>query len=356
MKQCVFPKAQPAAISRIALARQRSRGPKGANLEDCTKPLKQTSAGAVWSGWGFTCSRSGPGLGWRKQASAGCGLERSDSSDTVSQLPLCVWDSRDSKGESPVVSVFHRKGGKSEYSGPTLPITRCWTAKCGRSACSSSPLGKSAARAESCPGSESVSTRSPRPQKRVRPQQTRPTRLLRPHTSVHLSVSHPLTHSLNQVLCSHAVHSTRQHNTKLPRVRGAARCGCSPGRLLSSTRSCRPYEWVSFVGIIPLEAGLPSPPSSGHTYVLSDAISDLASDCGAGDHVEPFRSRRFPTGCVSSCVGVRRVLFSSVRHAVWPLRPVVNIKRAIASVLITALFYASFRKSLSHDWEDLLVR
>jgi len=46
-------------------------------------------------------------------------------------------------------------------------------------------------------------------------------------------------------------------------------------------------------------------------------ICDLASDCGAGDHVEPLRSRRFLTECwclaavpgavftlVSSCVGV----------------------------------------------------
>ena len=36
-------------------------------------------------------------------------------------VQLCVWDSRDSKRESPVVRVASRQSGESESSGPTLP-------------------------------------------------------------------------------------------------------------------------------------------------------------------------------------------------------------------------------------------
>ena len=45
------------------------------------------------------------------------------------QCSSVVWDSRDSKGESPVVSVLSRQSGESKSSGPTLPDARVWSAK-----------------------------------------------------------------------------------------------------------------------------------------------------------------------------------------------------------------------------------
>ena len=59
--KCAFPES-PASSDLEDCATTASRV-EGVNLEDYTKPLKQTSAGAVWSGRGSTRSRSGLGHG-----------------------------------------------------------------------------------------------------------------------------------------------------------------------------------------------------------------------------------------------------------------------------------------------------
>ena len=106
LSSSAFPESPASSDLEDCAGRTTASRVEGVNLEDCTKPLKQTSAGAVWSGRGFTRSRSGPGLGKRKQASAGCGLERSDSSDTVGQSALCVGLQRLQRRESRSQCVF----------------------------------------------------------------------------------------------------------------------------------------------------------------------------------------------------------------------------------------------------------
>ena len=95
---------------------------------------------------------------------------------------------------------------------PLLPDTGGWTAKCGRSACAhSSPLGKRVARAESRPGSESVTTRSD-PIRKKMTQQTRRTRPLRTHShkrahTPSVSLIHSFTHSLIHSFTHSLTHS-----------------------------------------------------------------------------------------------------------------------------------------------------
>ena len=148
---------------------------------------------------------------------------------------LCVWGLQRLQRREFLSQCTFPVKWQEQCSQPTLPDAWGRTAKCGRTACSSSPSGMSAAPAESRHGSESVSTRSPRPQKESAHSRRVPHDVC-VHTSVHtLPVSHSLTRSLarslNQVF--HVKHGASQNTAQCARKHQRARAA------LAHTQECR---------------------------------------------------------------------------------------------------------------------
>ena len=120
---------------------------------------------------------------------------------------LCVGLQRLQRRESRSQSTFPAKW-RERVLGTTLPDARGWTAKCGGSVWSHSPLGKSVARAESRTRSESATTRSVPSAKRVTAHQTDTAAL--PHVRVRTL---PVSHSFTRARQHSAQHKRARHET-----------------------------------------------------------------------------------------------------------------------------------------------
>ena len=195
-KQCVSQSRASCDLENCA-GQTKASIARGVNREDCTTPLKQTSAGAVWSDRGYTRSWLGLGRGLREQASAGWGWTQV----TPRVCPaLCVGLQRLQRREARSQRTF--PVGWQERVLGTHPDTWGRTASCGRSACSSSPFGRGVAQAESRSGYESVSTRSPRPKKKDPQADEMHTTAAHTHKRAH-------TPSVSRAQVTHAQHAGR---------------------------------------------------------------------------------------------------------------------------------------------------